>query len=131
MDEGECHEDNKSIFPGVTSVKSIAQFLHIQQHSKLVMNDTPVAAMHTLWIQVESEMPWQIPFSSDDVSGLISESMSDWRLGPRLDGIAGCRLMLNTAEGIELRKHKTFVTLLREHPTAGSTPSNSLILRIL
>ncbi len=129
MDEGECHKMNESIF--LVLEKSIAQFLHIQQHSKLSMNGAPVYLVHTLWIHVESDMPWHIPFSSDDVSGLISESMSDWRLGPRLNGTAGCQLMLTTAEGIELRKHKTIVSLLREHPTAGLTPSNALILRIL
>lgn len=98
----------------------------------LSMNDAPVAAMHTLWIRVESDMPWHIPFSSHDVYGLISGCKSDWRLAPRLDGIAGCRLMLTTANEVELKRYgMTIDTLLREHPTAGSTPSNALRLRIL
>ena len=73
---------------------------------------------------MEIDVPWQISFNSDDVFGVIYEYMSDRRLGPRLDGIAGRRLSLTTADGIELRNYRTIDELLLEYPTIdpnGST----------
>ena len=101
----------------------------LQRHSGLDMEPTRLNAPKSFWIRTKTDMPWLISFESNDVAGFIHECMSDWRLGPRLDGIPGCRLTLTTACGIQLRIYdKTIVELLLEHPTMGSTPMEALIL---